>query len=151
MKKTIVLLITALLFVGCSNKDNITKCILVSDQSASGYKVTTDYEVYSTDGIVDKVEILEVVSSKDKNILDFFQKQNENQYKTLNDKYGGYTYKIITNNNKVISTVTVDYKMIDMKSFVNDNKGMENYIDSDNKVTLDGIKKMYINIGATCK
>ena len=38
-----------------------------------------------------------------------------------------------------------------MKSFVKDNKAMEVYINDDKRITLEGIKKMYSNIGASCK
>lgn len=153
MKKLILLIIVALFLAGCfgKNKYDIDTCTQISDQSASGYTVTTNYEIYSKDGIVDKVVIYDVVNSKDKNILDFFKLQYENQYRNLNDKYGGYTYKVKIKNNKVISDVTINYKKFNMKSFVKDNKAMEVYINDDKRITLEGIKKMYLNIGASCK
>ena len=153
MKKIILLIIITVLVTGClgKNKYDIDTCTQISDQSASGYKVSTNYEIYSKNGIVDKVIISDVVNSKDKNILNFFKIQYENQYRNLNDKYGGYTYKVIIKDNKVISDVTINYKKFNMKSFVKDNNAMESYINTDKKITLDGIKKMYSNIGATCK
>lgn len=153
MKKIILLIIITVLVTGCfgKNKYDIDTCSQMSDQSASGYKVSTNYEIYSKNGIVDKVVISDVVNSKDKNILNFFKIQYENQYRNLNDKYGGYTYKVIIKDNKVISDVTINYKKFNMKSFVKDNNAMESYINTDKKITLDGIKKMYSNIGATCK
>lgn len=153
MKKIILLIIITVLVTGCfgNNKYDIDICSQISDQSASGYKVSTNYEIYSKKGIVDKVVISDVVNSKDKNILNFFKIQYENQYRNLNDKYGGYTYKVIIKDNKVISDVTINYKKFNMKSFVKDNNAMESYVNTDKKITLDGIKKMYSNIGATCK
>ena len=153
MKKIILLIIITVLVTGCfgNNKYDIDICSQISDQSASGYKVSTNYEIYSKNGIVDKVIISDVVDSKDKNILNFFKLQYENQYRNLNDKYGGYTYKVKIKNNKVISDVTINYKKFNMKSFVKDNKAMEVYINDDKRITLEGIKKMYSNIGASCK
>ena len=153
MKKIILLIIITVLVTGClgKNKYDIDTCTQISDQSASGYTVTTDYEIYSKDGIVDNVVISEVVNSKDKNILDFFKLQYENQYRNLNDKYGGYKYKVTIKDNKVTSNVTINYKKFNMESFIKDNNAMESYINKDKKLTLEGIKKMYTNIGATCK
>ena len=34
--------------------------------------------------------------------------------------------------------------------YVKDNKAMEVYINDDKRITLEGIKKMYSNIGASC-
>lgn len=74
----------------------------------------------------------------------------DNQYKTYNDKYGGYKYKITLNKNKVISNVTVDYKKYDMKKFSIDNAAMKEYIDKDYNYTIDGAKRYYNSIGAKC-
>lgn len=139
---------------GSSSKANIEpskSCKLVSDQSASGYVVTTGYEIYSTDGIVDKVKQFEIVDSKDKNIIDFFKTQFNNQNKSTNEKYGGYTYIVLKLKNRVTNSITIDYSKFDMKKFANDNSGMEGYINKDNRLTLDGALKMYTSIGATCK
>ena len=152
MKKLLLIIIIVLIATGCfgNNKYDIDICSQISDQSASGYNVSTNYEIYSENGIVDKVVISDVVNSKDKNLLNFFKLQYENQYRNLNDKYGGYTYKVKIKNNKVISDVTINYKKFNMKSFVKDNKAMEVYINDDKRITLEGIKKMYSNIGASC-
>ena len=159
MKRLCLLLIVPLLLTGCfggsssseSEEVNTKKCTLVSDQSISGYVIKTSYEIYSTDGIVDKIEQIEMVESKDKSILNYFKDQYKNQYKSANDKYGGYTSLVIMLKRRVVGTVTIDYDKFDMKKFANDNPGMEGYINKDNRLTLDGSLKMYTSIGATCK
>jgi len=157
MKKLyLLLLLTSLIFFGCTGgkkeKELLTKkCTLVSDQSASGYVNTTSYEINYENEIVNTVKQTETIDSSDKNILNFFKEQLEIQYKNANDLYSGYSYTIKEEDNKLIFVIDIDYKKVNMTKFVEDNPGMKSYVNSDNKVTLDGIIKMYENIGAECK
>lgn len=147
-----IVVIVCLLLIGCSKEKTLSKkCELISDQSANGYKSTTTYVIYYKDDVVSTVEQTEEIVSNKKNILEFFNKQYEKQYNDYSDTYGGYTYSSEIKNNKLISKVVIDYKKVDMKKFVKDNKGVTEYVNKDNNYTLDGIIKMYKNIGATCK
>lgn len=154
MKKFYLVGLITLFFVGCStSKESLKsiKCELVSDQSASGYVSTTTYDIYYEDEIVKMIEQKETIDSSDKNILTFFKDQLESQYKNANDLYGGYSYEIKEEENKIIIITNIDYEKMDISKFLSDNSGMKAYINDNNELTLEGIKKMYTNIGASCE
>ena len=142
---TLVLLLT-----GCLGKDKVAKCTLVSDQSASNYKIKTEYKIYHSKDIVNKVVTTETVESKNNTILAYFEKQLKEQYKSNNDKYGGYEYKVTNKDGKVVSEVTINYNKMNLNKFVKDNPAMKSYVNKSNKLTLEGVKTMYKSSGATC-
>ena len=140
-----------ILLSGCKGGKVVTKCTMTSDQSASGYKIKSTYNITSKSDIVNKVEIEEVVESKNKTILAYFKKQLKNQYKSYNTIYGGYEYEVTSEDKKVTSKVTVDYKKMNLKKFVKENEAMKEYVNKDNELTLKGIKTMYESMGAKCE
>lgn len=145
--KYLVLVLSLVLLTGCSKK---MTCTSTSDQSKSGYKLESKYEITTNNNNVTKVEIEETITSSDKKKLEKFEKQLDEQYSYNKKKYGGYTYKVTNSNGKVTSKVTIDYKKFDMKQFIKDNAAMKTYT-KDDKLTLDGAKKLYESTGATCK
>ena len=154
MKKFVKLTFAFMLVVlltGCLGKDKVTKCTLKSDQSASGYKITSEYNVYSSKDEVNKVVTTETVESKNNTILAYFEKQLKSQYKANNDSYGGYKYEVTNKDGKVVSKVTIDYSKMNLSKFVKDNPAMKSYVNKSNKITVKGIKSMYQSMGATCE
>ena len=146
-----IVIIICLLVVGCGNK-NVTKtCTIVSDQSESGYKSNTTYTIYSKNDIVTKVEQKEVIDSKKKDILDFYKNEYNSMYKKYNKTYGGYNYDVSIKDEQLILNVTIDYNKFDMNKFIKDNTGIKKFVNDKNQYTLDGIIKMYENIGGSCK
>ena len=127
-----------------------TICTNSSDQSKNGYKLDTKYVIKSNWNKVKTVKVTETISYKDKKLLDKFKKQLEKQYSYNKKTYGGYTYKIETNNNQIIGEITIDYKEFDLEYFIENNEAMKEYT-KNNKLTLDGAKKMYEATGAVCK
>lgn len=149
VKLTFVMMLVVLL-AGCG-KDKVIKCTLNSDQSASGYKIKSEYNMYSTGDIVNKVVTTETVESKNNTILAYFEKQLKTQYKTNNDNYGGYTYEITNKDGKVVSKVTIDYTKMNLNKFIKDNPAMKSYVNKSNKLTVSGVKSMYQSLGAKCE
>ena len=144
----IVLIIVVILFILLSRKT--LTCTFKSDQSSNGYSISANYVVKAKYGIVQRVKINEVITSKDSKVLNKFEKQFNKQYSYNKKTYGGYKYKITNNNDKVTSNVTIDYNKLDMKQFIDNNAAMKEYTEN-NKLTLDGAKKMYEATGAVCK
>jgi len=60
-------------------------------------------------------------------------------------------YYITNKDGKVVSKVTIDYSKIDIDKFVKENPAMKSYVNKYNQITLEGVKKMYESMGATCK
>lgn len=148
--KYIMLVLVVFLLVGCSKKTTKT-CKMISDQSASGYKITTEYVIHAKGDVVHSVESTDTVESDKKEILDFYKKEYESMYKKYDKTYGGYTYDIDVKKNKITCKVVINYKKLDRDQYIKDNTGLKKYVDKKNYFTVDGIVQMYKNIGATCK
>lgn len=155
MKKNLnilLIIITIILMSGCAlDGKKVTECTLNSDQVANGYTMSSSYKISSSNDIVTKIKIEQVVKSQSKSILDYQEKSLKDQYKSLNDTYGGYKYSIKKDSDKVTAKVTVDYKKVDLNQYIKDNSEMKEYINDNNMLTLDGAKEIYESVGATCK
>ena len=93
----------------------------------------------------------EIVTSNNNDTLDYFKTTLEKQYKDVKDKYGGYTYEIKKeSNNKIVSTVSIDYSKMDLDKFLEDEPSFAYYLE-DGKILSERLKAMYISIGATCE
>lgn len=143
-----VLIVGTLLFVIIKPKKMV--CTSKSDQSKNGYVIENKYVIKAKGKNVTKVEIKEIITSKDKDKLKDFKTQFEDQYSYFKKTYGGYEYKITTKGDTLTTNITIDYKKLDMDKFIENNAAMKQYTKK-NKLTLEGAKKMYEASGATCK
>lgn len=154
MKKTIkmsmLLMLLVVLLTGCKGKEVKTICKSSSNQTASDYKTNLVYTIYSSNDLVNRIELNEVIESKNNTVLAYYEKQLQELYKSNNDLYKGYDYKITNKDGKVTAKVTIDYSKMDMKKFVTENPAMKDFVNKDNKLLLEGAKAMYESSGATC-
>ena len=153
MKKTIKFLVILGLFVmlcGCSlfGGEKTFECKNTSKQT--DYTLTSTYKVFYKGDVVSKVETVETVESKDESKLKTVETSVDELYKSNNQKYGGYDYKVTNKNGKLTSTVTIDYKKMDLKKYVEDNPAMKSYVNDKNEITKEGIIKLYNALGAKC-
>lgn len=151
--KCLALFLFVLVISGCNSKLSYKEsvCTLENDQSKSDYKAQTTYKIYSKNDIVKKVYSKETLKSNSKEILDYFKNLYEKQYDAQNKNYGGYKYSIKIDGNNLISDITIDYTKLDLDKFIKDNSAMKSYVNEENKLTVDGIIKMYESLGASCK
>lgn len=152
---TIILTLTA-----CGSKETVKndseeKSELVktctSTATNSDYKMESEYKVYGSGKTVDSVVTTETVTSDDDDILDYLEEYVNETYSSMNETYGGYTYKIDRKDNKLIATTTIDYNKMNLDKYISDNSIMKNYVNSDNKLLIDGIVSLYKSMSATCK
>jgi len=161
--KLLFVMLSLFLLVGCSSENSdkekeknestdnsVVKCI-ISDMEVEDYSISSNYEIHSTDGIVDKVITVETVNSSDKNLLSTFENQLETTYKTANEIYGGYTYKITKEKSKLTCTVEIDYKEMNLEKYIEDNPIMKSFTNENNEITVKGLKNIYEGIGAVCE
>ena len=151
MKKIInigLVLALCILLTGCLG-GKTTKCSSSSEQK--DYSISTDYTIKSKSNIVTSINIKTVIESKEKKVLEKFKKQLEDQYKGNNTSYGGYDYKVVIKGKKLTANVTIDYKKFDLEKFTKANGAMKEYVNKDNKLTVEGATKMYKSTGAKCK
>lgn len=142
-----------ILMSGCEKSDElkVTKCTLTNNNLAAQYNLKSEYIIYSQNNIVNKVETKETVISSSAPILDYFETYLTNLYETSNNTYGGYTNKIAKENDELVSTTTIDYKVMNIEKYVEDNSAIQNYLNDKNELTLEGIKSIYTTLGATCE
>ena len=150
--KLLVLVLFVFLLVGCSKEEKVKTCKVQSIENESGYQITTKYDIYSNGKIVSRVNMNQVIQSDKKDILEYYQKEYNSMYKKYNKTYGGYTYDIRIDNNKLICNVNIHYKKLNRKKYIEDNTGLKKFINKNNHYfTVDGIVKMYESLGASCK
>ena len=146
--KSLLVLLVVTVLSGCSSKLDTAECSFESKQS--DYKIESKYKIYYKKNIVKKVDIDEVISSSSKDKLEEFSNSFKSQYESNNSMYGGYTYNIKINKDKLKLSVSIDYTSFNMKKFIDNNAAMKEYVDKDNKLTLDGAIKMYEASGSKC-
>lgn len=147
--KFLLLILCITILSGCDSDLDTTNCSLNNKQI--DYTIKTTYKITSSKDIVNKVEIKEVIASKDKKKLRSFKEQLTNQYKNNNKLYKGYKYEADLDGDTLTLEVTIDYEKMNLKKFVKDNAAMKKHVNKDNKFTLKGAKELYKFTGARCK
>lgn len=159
MKKYIKLLFVltmVLLVTGCGNKEekeigNLAyECIQKRADASGKYERETTYKIYSKDAEnVSIAEIKDVFKSDDEDILKYFENGEKSSYESINETYGGYEVSSNLENDNLTIDVKINYNKFDVKTYGKDVETMQKYI-SDDKLTLEGLKKLYESYGATC-
>ena len=161
MKKGLLILLASVLLTGCEsnetvdNDDNVEPelsmitCVM-DDVSYDGYTLDSEYIVNYSGDYVDNVVTTETVTSDSEDILDYMEEYLNQNYEFSDETYGGYTYNVSRSSNQVSATVTIDYSVMDLEQFKEDQPSISSYIE-DGKFLVDGIVEMYESFGATCE
>ena len=144
-----MLSLTIILLSGCNNKEVLKTCNLT--QTNSSYTMSNEYKIYGVNDTAEKVVSVETVTSNDPSVLNNLKEYIEELYSNSNENYGGYDYNIEISDNKLISTVTINYNEMDLEKYIEDNSIMKNYVNDDNKLLIDGIVNIYKSAGAQCE
>lgn len=123
-------------------------CRLSTDVST--YEVEATYNIFYRSSVVEKVETVEVVTSDDTDILDQFEDTLNSQYRAMKRTYGGYEFDVTNDGYQVESRVTIDYNQVDMDQLLEDSEDLKDYVNSNNRLTVSGITKLYQGMGAVC-
>lgn len=139
-----------LLLAGCGKVEGgVVNCTLYTNDAVNGYTLNSTYKINYTGEYVDSVESEEIVTSEDTDILNYFETTLTDTYDKTSAAYGGYDYSVNNDGSKVVSTVTIDYKKMDLEQFITDQPTLKSY-SKDNKLLVEGVKTMYESMGATC-
>ena len=144
----IILVLVALYFIFFNKK--VTICSRTLDQSASGYKINNEYKIKSLLGTAKTVQITDTITSKNNTILAYFEKQYKDVYTEQNKKYGGYTITSERKGDTVVVKAKIDFSKVKLSELAKDNTNISNDI-KNNKLSLDGAKKLFTNMGAACE
>lgn len=149
--KLITICFVVCLLCGCGEKEKIVKCTLNKKDVINEYELKSEY-VITTDGkIVKKAETTEIITSDKASILSYFETSLNDTYKKMNNAYGGYTYDVSKNDNKVTSKVTIDYAKLNLEQLGKDDASIKSALNDKNEITLDGLMSVYKAMGATCE
>lgn len=153
MKKYFRILLVILMVVtitGCK-KSVVTKCSSTMTQNVSNYTVKREYTVYAKGDIVKKIEIKEVIDTKNNTIRAYFEKVNKDKYEEQNKLYGGTKYDVNVKDKVLTTIISVNYSKFDMNKYVKDNSVMKNYVDKTGKLTYKGAINMLEMDGLKCE
>lgn len=142
--------ILLIILTGCKDKTKTTTCTLESDQKPNGYILNNKYTIYYSKDIVKKVEINQVISSEKNDILNSFKESISKQYESNNNLYGGYTYDVKVDKDKLEANITIDYTKVNLDKYSKDNEAMKEYL-TDGKLTKDKLIKLYKTSGIKCE
>lgn len=149
-----VCLTLALTLSGCGEKkleERTLTCTLYQKNVINNYELNSTYKIYATGEVVNKVETTEVVNSDDETVIDYFEETLDTSYTSMNNAYGGYDYNITRENGTLTATTTIDYNEMDLEQLATDDASMKAIINEDKKITIEGIKSLYEQMGAECE
>ncbi len=143
-----VTMLVVFLVTGCSSSEEKTMtCTRTMNQS--GMKTNLNYKVTYSGDYVNRVQSEESIETDDTTTLNTYKEQIENIYKPYKDiEY--YTYNVTIDNNKLVSTVDINYAKIDTDKLIEIDSANSQLI-NDGKVKLSSVKSLYEQLGATCK
>lgn len=157
MKKLILFIVPVMLFslTACNEDTQEEKtgqvvCTLSMNDVVNGYNIESEYKINYKGDFVESVDTVETVTSESQDIIDLFETTIQDTYSKTNEAYGGYDYEITKQEGKLISDVSIDYNVMDLEKYSNDQPVLKSYM-KDGKMTVDGSKSIYEAMGATCK
>ena len=157
MKKYLMIILTIVLsfsICGCSHKSQksvVKHCILTSQNTNIQNNLVVEYILYGHGKYVEKVEIIETMTSADESEKDLFRNGLSQIYSKYNELYGGFTNEINNDGEKIVSKTTIDYSKINLNKYIEDNSAMKKYyVIKNKKVVFDGIQKLYESLGTVC-
>lgn len=157
MRRVLFCLLLLLSLTGCSDKElkeeekvklETISCKLINEDP-SGYTTSSEYNINYQDKYVNNVVTVETITSDSEEFLNIMKEYVSSIYETSNEKYGGYSYKVERNDNKLIATVKVDYSKLDLITYISDQPEFNNYV-QDGKFLVSGAIKIYESYGAIC-
>ena len=112
-------------------------------------KISTKYEIEAEEDKVSNLTSTETINSDNLEYLE----TTKNTFEQSNSVYkdiAGYDSNIEINENKLISTLKIDYNIIDLNKLIEIDSANKNLI-VDNYVSLNKLKSMYESLGTKCQ
>lgn len=164
-KVLLVTLIGVIVLTGCKKKDTLQgtiddiqvaeeNAILCERDTVVNEKDKTNmhvnYKIVYDGEIVKSIKQVEKVTTSNGSFFNDYKSTVESLYSPYKS-LEGYTYTIGTDDDTIVTSITMDFTKIDLDRFVEiDHNNEINYIDN-GKVSLSKTKTLFENMGATCK
>lgn len=147
--KIFIIFIIAIMITGCG-KNNYITCYSNISNDLENYNLKSDYKIYYKTSFVTKIEKNEKYISTDINKLNLLEEIKKLEYYNLNDKYGGVTYSIQNTEKQVIVKSIIDLESFNVTQMVKNGEFDKDYV-INNKITVNGLKKIYESRGLICR
>ncbi len=152
MKKKILLFsgifIFLVLITGCSKESgNLMTCTRSMNQN--NIKTNLKYSVSYDGDYVTRVKSVETIETDSEDILNSYKSQIESLYSPYKD-VDYYKYDVEVNDNKLTSTVDINYEKVDTDKLLEIDSANGQLI-KDGKIKVSDIKSVYESLGAICE
>ena len=125
-------------------KSGSINCVL--EEQTQYFNIKATYNIKYNDGKVSTTYTREVVSLKDSETADKYEKEMREEFKKF-DNLDYYVYDISKNGSKIVSTSTINYDKADLKELAEKmNKKMEK-----ENLKVSSVISSYKIMGATCE
>lgn len=152
MKKKILLFsgvfIFLILVTGC-NKESRNLMICTRSINQNNIKTNLKYNISYDGNYVTRVKSIETVETDNEDILDNYKTQIESLYSPYSD-IDYYEYNVKVENNKLTSTVDINYEKVDTNKLLEIDSANGQLI-KDGKIKVSDIKSVYESLGAICE
>ena len=138
------------LVTGCTSLKNIEKSMTCSrSMNQNDMRTNLNYKVFYKNNYVTRVKSEESIETSSTSTLNTYKEQIEKIYSPYKDiKF--YQYNVTINDNKLVSTVDINYEKIDTKKLIEIDSANSQLI-KNGKVKLSDVRSLYEQLGATCK
>ena len=169
LKKYIFILLSLLIITGCDNDDsNITDnsilsntieidtkdasylCIKDYKDELNNYALGSKYAIVTENDTVKTIRSIEIVESNKQSIINDFEGYINANYSRIKE-YGGYTYSINHDNNKLITSVTINLDEFNMDGFLSEFPDFVNNLNEEHKLTYESLIKYYEENNIVCE
>ena len=137
------------LVTGCGNSDNTSSMTCTRTMDQNNIKTSLKYNVEYKDDYVSRVKSVETVETDRSDILNTYKDQIESLYSPYQD-VDYYEYNVEINNNKLTSTVDINYEKVDTDRLLEIDSANGQLI-KDGKIKVADIKSVYESLGAICE
>ena len=138
-----------LLITGCGKSSNFESMTCTRTMNQNEIKTSLKYNVQYEGDYVSKIKTIETIETYNVDTLNTYKEQIESLYSPYKDvEY--YKYDVDINDNKLTSTVDINYKKVDTDKLLEIDSANGQLI-KDGKIRVDDIKSVYESLGAICK
>ncbi len=138
-----------LLITGCGKSSNFESMTCTRTMNQNEIKTSLKYNVQYEGDYVSKIKTIETIETDNVDTLNTYKEQIESLYSPYKDvEY--YKYDVDINDNKLTSTVDINYKKVDTDKLLEIDSANGQLI-KDGKIRVDDIKSVYESLGAICK
>ena len=132
---------------------NQLHCISNDKSDDQGFKLVTEYFVdyNSKTNEVTKSKISNKIVSDVEELTLYFKNNTLDNYRSMNERYGGITTSSKSDDKSMTVTAVIDYTKIDFETYLKDYPALKAYVNENNKLSYEGLKSLYQAEKANCE